>query len=69
MTTLSDQNVARIGSLGLQLLEGDVMPALLLFPTTLVGSFPQPEWLIDRARLAGPFPPRVRASRLVSWIA
>jgi methionine synthase II (cobalamin-independent) len=27
----------------------------LLFPTTLVGSFPQPEWLIDRARLAGRF--------------
>ena len=26
----------------------------MLFPTTIVGSFPQPEWLIDRARLAGP---------------
>jgi NADPH:quinone reductase-like Zn-dependent oxidoreductase len=34
---------------------------LPLFPTTLVGSYPQPEWLIDRARLAGRFPPRVRA--------
>ena len=33
----------------------------MLFPTTIVGSFPQPEWLIDRARLAGRFPPRVRA--------
>ncbi|WP_433361052.1 uroporphyrinogen decarboxylase family protein [Actinoplanes sp. CA-142083] len=40
------------------------MPALPLFPTTLVGSFPQPEWLIDRARLAGRFPPRVRAREL-----
>jgi 5-methyltetrahydropteroyltriglutamate--homocysteine methyltransferase len=36
----------------------------MLFPTTLVGSFPQPEWLIDRARLAGRFPPRVRAREL-----
>ncbi|HEY7702824.1 MAG TPA: hypothetical protein VIB02_10965 [Candidatus Limnocylindrales bacterium] len=35
-----------------------------LFPTTLVGSYPQPEWLIDRARLAGRFPPRVRAREL-----
>jgi 5-methyltetrahydropteroyltriglutamate--homocysteine methyltransferase len=35
-----------------------------LFPTTLVGSFPQPEWLIDRAKLAGRFPPRVRAAEL-----
>jgi 5-methyltetrahydropteroyltriglutamate--homocysteine methyltransferase len=40
------------------------MPALPLFPTTLVGSFPQPEWLIDRAKLAGRFPPRVRAAEL-----
>ncbi len=40
------------------------MPALPLFPTTLVGSYPQPEWLIDRARLAGRFPPRVRAREL-----
>jgi 5-methyltetrahydropteroyltriglutamate--homocysteine methyltransferase len=45
-------------------LEDDVMPALPLFPTTLVGSFPQPEWLIDRAKLAGRFPPRVRAAEL-----
>jgi 5-methyltetrahydropteroyltriglutamate--homocysteine methyltransferase len=34
------------------------------FPTTLVGSYPQPEWLIDRAKLAGRFPPRVRAREL-----
>jgi 5-methyltetrahydropteroyltriglutamate--homocysteine methyltransferase len=40
------------------------MPDLPLFPTALVGSFPQPEWLIDRARLAGRFPPRVRAREL-----
>jgi 5-methyltetrahydropteroyltriglutamate--homocysteine methyltransferase len=36
----------------------------MLFPTTLVGSYPQPEWLIDRERLAGRFPPRVRAREL-----
>jgi 5-methyltetrahydropteroyltriglutamate--homocysteine methyltransferase len=36
----------------------------MLFPTTLVGSFPQPEWLIDREKLAGRFPPRVRAREL-----
>jgi 5-methyltetrahydropteroyltriglutamate--homocysteine methyltransferase len=36
----------------------------MLFPTTLVGSYPQPEWLIDRNKLAGRFPPRVRALEL-----
>ena len=40
------------------------MTGLPLFPTTLVGSYPQPEWLIDRAKLAGRFPPRVRAREL-----
>jgi 5-methyltetrahydropteroyltriglutamate--homocysteine methyltransferase len=36
----------------------------MLFPTTLVGSYPQPDWLIDRKRLASRFPPRVRAKEL-----
>ena len=36
----------------------------MLFPTMLVGSYPQPDWLIDRAKLAGRFPPRVRAREL-----
>ena len=36
----------------------------MLFPTTLVGSYPQPEWLIDRQKLAGRFPPRTRAREL-----
>ena len=36
----------------------------MLFPTTIVGSYPQPEWLIDRKKLAGRFPPRVRAKEL-----
>jgi 5-methyltetrahydropteroyltriglutamate--homocysteine methyltransferase len=35
-----------------------------LFPTTLVGSYPQPDWLIDREKLGGRFPPRVRAKEL-----
>jgi 5-methyltetrahydropteroyltriglutamate--homocysteine methyltransferase len=36
----------------------------MLLPTTLVGSYAQPEWLIDRAKLAGRFPPRVQAKEL-----
>ena len=36
----------------------------MLFPTTIVGSYPQPDWLIDRVKLAGRFPPRVRAKEL-----
>jgi 5-methyltetrahydropteroyltriglutamate--homocysteine methyltransferase len=36
----------------------------MLFPTSLVGSYPQPDWLIDRDRLAGRLPPRVRAREL-----
>jgi len=39
-------------------------PPLQLFPTTLVGSYPQPEWLIDRSRLGSRLPPRVRAREL-----
>ena len=34
------------------------------FPEQNVGSYPQPDWLIDRAKLAGRFPPRVRAKEL-----
>lgn len=35
-----------------------------MLPTSLVGSYAQPDWLIDRDRLAGRFPPRVRAKEL-----
>ncbi|HVD88729.1 MAG TPA: hypothetical protein VNB91_07535, partial [Jatrophihabitantaceae bacterium] len=35
-----------------------------ILPTSLVGSYAQPDWLIDRAKLAGRFPPRVRAREL-----
>jgi 5-methyltetrahydropteroyltriglutamate--homocysteine methyltransferase len=36
----------------------------VLFPTTLVGSYPQPDWLIDRKKLAEIVPPRARAREL-----
>jgi 5-methyltetrahydropteroyltriglutamate--homocysteine methyltransferase len=36
----------------------------MLFPTTIVGSYPQPDWLIDRQQLTGRLPPRVRAREL-----
>ena len=39
-------------------------PANTLLPTSLVGSYAQPDWLIDREKLAGRFPPRVRALEL-----
>ena len=38
------------------------LPAAL--PTSLVGSYAQPDWLIDRERLRHRFPPRVRAREL-----
>ena len=37
---------------------------LPLLPTTLVGSYPQPDWLVDREKLAARLPPRVRATDL-----
>jgi 5-methyltetrahydropteroyltriglutamate--homocysteine methyltransferase len=39
-------------------------PTLPLLPTTLVGSLPQPEWLIDRQKLGSRLPPRVRLTEL-----
>jgi 5-methyltetrahydropteroyltriglutamate--homocysteine methyltransferase len=41
-----------------------VAPVRTLLPTTLVGSYPQPDWLIDRNRLAATMPPRVRLETL-----
>ena len=43
-------------------LRGDNAMTHLL--TTVVGSYPQPDWLIDRAALASRLPPRVRAREL-----
>ncbi|SLN62814.1 2-hydroxypropyl-CoM lyase [Roseivivax jejudonensis] len=36
----------------------------MLLPTSLVGSYCQPDWLIDREKLGGRFPPRTRAKEL-----
>jgi 5-methyltetrahydropteroyltriglutamate--homocysteine methyltransferase len=35
-----------------------------ILPTTVVGSYPQPDWLIDRDNLKGRLPPRVRAREI-----
>ena len=35
-----------------------------LLQTTVVGSYPQPEWLVDRAALGARLPPRTRAPEL-----
>jgi 5-methyltetrahydropteroyltriglutamate--homocysteine methyltransferase len=35
-----------------------------LLPTTVVGSYPQPDWLIDRPLLGANTPPRVRMRQL-----
>src|SRR5262245_55122930 len=35
-----------------------------MLTTTVVGSYPQPDWLIDRVRLGSRLPPRVRAREL-----
>jgi 5-methyltetrahydropteroyltriglutamate--homocysteine methyltransferase len=35
-----------------------------IIPTTVVGSYPQPEWLIDRDNLRSRLPPRVRVREL-----
>ncbi|HWF06821.1 MAG TPA: uroporphyrinogen decarboxylase family protein [Bryobacteraceae bacterium] len=37
---------------------------MTLLPTSLVGSYPQPEWLINREMLSKRMPPRVRAADL-----
>jgi 5-methyltetrahydropteroyltriglutamate--homocysteine methyltransferase len=36
----------------------------VLLPTTVIGSYPQPDWLVDREKLRGSLPPRVRAREL-----
>src|SRR4030081_931502 len=40
----------------------DTLPAVTdILPTTVVGSYPQPDWLVDRAMLGSRLPPRTRA--------
>ena len=38
----------------------------VLLPTTLVGSYPQPDWLIDREMLTNQMPPRTRLLKTVA---
>jgi 5-methyltetrahydropteroyltriglutamate--homocysteine methyltransferase len=40
------------------------MPLAELIPTTVVGSYPQPDWLVDREQLRSRLPPRVRAREI-----
>ena len=40
------------------------LAGLPLLPTAIVGSYPQPDWLIDKEKLKSRLPPRVRAKEL-----
>ena len=40
------------------------LTARMLLPTTVVGSYPQPDWLVDRAMLGSRLPPRTRAKEI-----
>src|ERR671916_442449 len=40
------------------------MPPPPVLATTVIGSYPQPDWLVDREKLRGSLPPRVRAREL-----
>src|SRR5215218_4658292 len=42
----------------------EVPPMHDLLPTTVIGSYPQPDWLVDRAMLGSRLPPRVRAREI-----
>ena len=44
--------------------EADPIASFAVLATTVIGSYPQPDWLIDRDRLKGSLPPRVRAREL-----
>jgi len=43
---------------------GAVQQFIGRLPTTVVGSYPQPEWLVNRALLGSRLPPRVRAQEI-----
>ncbi len=44
--------------------DADPIASFAVLATTVIGSYPQPDWLIDRERLKGSLPPRVRAREL-----
>src|SRR5215210_1104380 len=35
-----------------------------ILPTTVIGSYPQPDWLVDREMLGSRLPPRLRAREI-----
>ena len=45
-------------------LSGSRLAELPLLPTTLVGSYAQPDWLVDREVLLGNAPPRIRMEQV-----
>jgi len=54
-----------VGPLALQVWLGKgAMTRSGLITTTVVGSYPQPDWLIDREKLRSRLPPRVRSAEL-----
>jgi len=40
------------------------IPLMAPLRTTVVGSYPQPDWLVDRAQLGARLPPRIRAREI-----
>jgi hypothetical protein len=62
-------DLSALSDAGLSAVESGIVPRVAAGPltTTVVGSYPQPDWLIDRARLGDRLPPRVRA-REPAWI-
>ena len=59
----TDVDLVPWGSLAAQRVQVDAGRARVIV-TTVVGSYPQPDWLIDRERLGDRLPPRVRAREL-----
>lgn len=51
-------------ALGVTAAMPDTNPALGPLATSVVGSYPQPDWLIDREQLLSQGPPRVRAAEI-----
>ena len=60
----TDPRHQAVGLVGIPRMDQHEVVRLPVLPTSLVGSYPQPDWLIDRDKLAGRFPPRVRAKEL-----
>ena len=65
MRVLAAPNFSRNRLTSLFSTEGREIPmSVKLLPTTVVGSYPQPEWLVVRENLTRRLPPRVRAQEI-----